>query len=48
MTAEPGLFFLGLPPQWTWGSARFAGVGADAAYLVDQICVRAPFAQSSR
>ncbi|GAC1332172.1 MAG: MSMEG_0569 family flavin-dependent oxidoreductase [Mycobacteriales bacterium] len=48
VTAEPGLYFLGLPWQWTWGSARFSGVGADAAYLVDEICARAPLAQSSR
>lgn len=39
-TTDPGLFFLGLPWQWTWGSARFSGVGADAAHLVDAICQR--------
>jgi len=33
-TSEPGLLFLGLPWQWTWGSARFSGVGADAEHLV--------------
>lgn len=35
VTAEPGLLFLGLTWQWTWGSARFSGVGADAAHLAD-------------
>jgi putative flavoprotein involved in K+ transport len=36
-TAVPGLFFLGLPWQWTWGSGRFSGVGADAAFLAERI-----------
>jgi putative flavoprotein involved in K+ transport len=33
----PGLFFIGLPWLYTWGSGRFSGVADDAAYLVDQI-----------
>jgi putative flavoprotein involved in K+ transport len=33
VTAEPGVYFLGLPWQWTWGSARMGGVGDDARYL---------------
>lgn len=33
----PGLYFLGLPWQWTWGSGRFCGVGADAEFLAEQI-----------
>lgn len=37
VTAVPGLSFLGLPWQYTWGSGRFAGVARDAAYLVEQI-----------
>jgi putative flavoprotein involved in K+ transport len=37
VTAEPGLYFLGLPWQYTWGSGRFCGVGRDAAYLARQI-----------
>ena len=41
VTGEPGLFFLGLPWQWTWGSARFSVVGADAEHLVDLIHGRA-------
>ncbi len=37
VTPEPGLFFLGLPWQYTWGSGRFCGVGRDAAYIGRQI-----------
>jgi putative flavoprotein involved in K+ transport len=37
VTACPGLYFLGLPWQWTWGSGRFCGVGADAAHLAERI-----------
>ena len=33
VTSCPGLYFLGLPWQHTWGSGRFVGVGDDAAYL---------------
>ncbi|GIF21587.1 putative flavoprotein involved in K+ transport [Actinoplanes tereljensis] len=37
VTGCPGLYFLGLPWQWTWGSGRFAGVAQDAAYLCSRI-----------
>lgn len=37
VTAQPGLYFLGLPWLYTWGSGRFSGVAKDARYLVDQI-----------
>jgi putative flavoprotein involved in K+ transport len=37
ITAVEGLYFLGLPWMYTWGSGRFCGVGADAAHLVDRI-----------
>jgi putative flavoprotein involved in K+ transport len=37
VTPEPGLFFLGLPWQHTWGSGRFCGVGKDAAFIGRQI-----------
>ena len=37
VTACPGLYFLGLPWQWTWGSGRFCGVGPDAEHLADRI-----------
>lgn len=37
VTTDPGLLFLGLTWQWTWGSARFSGVGADADHLASLI-----------
>jgi putative flavoprotein involved in K+ transport len=37
VTAVPGLYFLGLPWQHTWGSGRFCGVGDDAEYLAERI-----------
>lgn len=37
VTAQPGLYFVGLPWLHTWGSGRFSAVSADAAYLAEQI-----------
>jgi putative flavoprotein involved in K+ transport len=37
VTSCPGLYFLGLPWQWTWGSGRFCGVGEDALHLATRI-----------
>ncbi|GAA3455460.1 MSMEG_0569 family flavin-dependent oxidoreductase [Dactylosporangium matsuzakiense] len=37
VTGCPGLYFLGLPWQHTWGSGRFAGVARDAAFLAARI-----------
>jgi putative flavoprotein involved in K+ transport len=37
ITPEPGLYFLGLPWQHTWGSGRFSGVGRDAEHLANAI-----------
>ncbi len=37
VTSLPGVYFLGLPWQHTWGSGRFSGVAADARYLLDEI-----------
>lgn len=37
LTPEPGLAFLGLPWQHTWGSGRFASVGDDAEYVVNHL-----------
>ncbi|HEY1818791.1 MAG TPA: MSMEG_0569 family flavin-dependent oxidoreductase [Trebonia sp.] len=37
VTSCPGLYFLGLPWQHTWGSGRFGGVGDDARHLLDRI-----------
>ncbi|HEY0790597.1 MAG TPA: MSMEG_0569 family flavin-dependent oxidoreductase [Chthoniobacterales bacterium] len=39
VTAVPGVYFLGLPWQYTWGSGRFSGVAQDARFLAD--CVEA-------
>jgi putative flavoprotein involved in K+ transport len=39
--AAPGLYFLGVPFQWAFGSMNVFGVGRDAAYLVDRIAERA-------
>jgi putative flavoprotein involved in K+ transport len=36
ITEVPGLAFVGLPWQHTWGSGRFASVGDDAAFVVEQ------------
>lgn len=35
-----GLYFLGLPWLYTWGSGRFSGVARDAEYLADRITLR--------
>ena len=48
VTPEEGLFFIGLPWQWTWGSARMSGVAADAAHLVQVIEDRLVAAQPER
>ncbi len=34
VTSMPGMFVLGLPWLWTWGSGRFLSVGRDAEYVV--------------
>jgi putative flavoprotein involved in K+ transport len=41
VTAEPGLYFLGLPWLHTWGSGRFGGVGRDAMFLAERIAAAA-------
>ena len=33
----PGLYFVGLPWLWTWGSGRFSGIAADSAYVADHV-----------
>lgn len=37
ITGVPGLYFLGLPWQYTWGSGRFFGVGRDAQHVLEAI-----------
>ncbi|MBW4548388.1 MAG: MSMEG_0569 family flavin-dependent oxidoreductase [Symplocastrum torsivum CPER-KK1] len=40
VTGVQGLYFLGLPWLYTWGSGRFSGVARDATYLADYITAR--------
>lgn len=37
VTAQPGLYFLGLPWLHTWGSGRFSGVARDAQHVVAEV-----------
>ncbi|RFA21058.1 MSMEG_0569 family flavin-dependent oxidoreductase [Subtercola boreus] len=37
VTGVPGLYFLGLPWLYTWGSGRFAGIARDAEYVARSI-----------
>jgi putative flavoprotein involved in K+ transport len=37
VTAQDGLYFLGLPWLHTWGSGRFSGVARDAAFVVSHL-----------
>lgn len=36
----PGVYLLGLPWLYTWGSGRFAGVARDADFVAARICAR--------
>lgn len=40
VTAIEGLYFLGLPWLYTWGSGRFSGIARDARYLGDRIAAK--------
>lgn len=40
VTGVRGLYFLGLPWLYTWGSGRFSGIARDAGYLADRIAAR--------
>jgi putative flavoprotein involved in K+ transport len=44
VTSVPGIYFLGLPWQYTWGSGRFSGVAQDARFLAD--CIEARYGAS--
>jgi putative flavoprotein involved in K+ transport len=37
VTDVPGLYVLGLPWLWTWGSGRFLSVGRDAEFVVSHL-----------
>jgi putative flavoprotein involved in K+ transport len=41
VTAEPGLYFIGLSWLHTWGSARLSGVAKDAEHIAGDIALRA-------
>ncbi|GAA0986105.1 MSMEG_0569 family flavin-dependent oxidoreductase [Acrocarpospora macrocephala] len=47
VTRCPGLYFLGLPWQHTWGSGRFVGVGRDAEHLARHVASAAPPAKAT-
>jgi putative flavoprotein involved in K+ transport len=40
ITSVAGLYFLGLPWLYTWGSGRFSGIARDAEYLGENIARR--------
>jgi len=40
ITAQPGLYFLGLPWLHTWGSGRFSGIARDAEHVAAHIAAR--------
>ncbi len=42
VVSEPGLYFLGLPFQYTLTSSFIGGVGRDARYIAEQIATRSP------
>jgi putative flavoprotein involved in K+ transport len=39
-TTVEGLYFLGLPWLYTWGSGRFSGIARDAEYVAERIVAR--------
>jgi putative flavoprotein involved in K+ transport len=47
VTGVQGLYFLGLPWLYTWGSGRFSGIARDATYLADYITARKKVSYSS-
>ena len=47
VTDIKGLYFLGLPWLYTWGSGRFSGVARDATYLADYIMARRKVSHAS-
>lgn len=44
VTSVRGLYFLGLPWLYTWGSGRFSGISRDAEYLSEYIAKRTKYA----
>ncbi len=48
VTPVPGIYFLGLPWLYTWGSGRFSGVARDAEFLADHIEARVGLNRAQR
>ncbi|MEM8718087.1 MAG: MSMEG_0569 family flavin-dependent oxidoreductase [Cyanobacteria bacterium P01_G01_bin.39] len=44
VTSVNGLYFLGLPWLYTWGSGRFSGIARDAKYICNHIAERMKYA----
>ena len=44
VTSVPGLYFIGLPWLYTWGSGRFSGIARDAEYLSEHIANQMKYA----
>ncbi len=44
VTSVKGLYFLGLPWLYTWGSGRFSGIARDAEYLCNYIASKMKYA----
>ena len=47
VTSAPGIYFIGLPWQYTWGSGRFSGVAQDARFLANCIEAKQKSAKST-
>ena len=47
VTPVRGLYFLGLPWLYTWGSGRFSGIARDAAHVVDHLAATVLPSQAS-
>ncbi len=43
VTAIKGMYFIGLPWLYTWGSGRFSGVARDAQYVADHLMTKRKF-----
>jgi putative flavoprotein involved in K+ transport len=48
VTPLPGIYFLGLPWLYTWGSGRFSGIARDAGYLAEHIEARVGLNRAER
>ncbi|WP_017326964.1 MSMEG_0569 family flavin-dependent oxidoreductase [Synechococcus sp. PCC 7336] len=46
VTSAEGLYFLGLPWLYTWGSGRLSGIARDAQYLADRIVAQQKMVRS--